>query len=161
MIRHFLPFAILVLIGCTEPRGKDPGKSNRQAGTATESTEERAKRETREAVDAVGDLAADKRVEWELEMKQELDELDDQMAKLSRRIDAAQGEAKEKLQKEWKDLEPQRERAQQRLNELKDASGEAWIEIRKSARAAFDELRDGVNRASSRFQAEEAGAENK
>ncbi len=138
MVRHFLPFAMLVLIGCTEPRSSDPTKAGRPAGTAAETSSERAGRETREAVDAVGDLTADKRVEFELEMKEELDELDGRMADLSQRIDAAQGAAKEKLRQEWKELEPQREQARQRLSELKDASGEAWNEFSKSARSRVE-----------------------
>jgi len=160
MIRHFLPFAVLVLIGCTEPRN-DPKNADRRAGTPSETAGERVKRETREAAEAIGDLTADKRVEVQLEMEQELDELDDRMADLNRRIEAAGGRAKERLQQEWKELEPKREQARKRLGELKESSGEAWVDIRESTKAAFESLRQGVNRASSRFEAEKKEAADK
>jgi TolA-binding protein len=152
-MRHFLLFAILVMVGCTEPRN-EPGKANRPAGTTTETTAERAKRETREAAEAIEDWTADKRVEAQLEMEEELSELDGRMAELSQRIETATGSVKERLQEEWKELEPQRELAKKRLDELKESSGEAWIDIRESAKSAFESLRQGVNRASSRFKAE-------
>jgi hypothetical protein len=56
-------------------------------------------------------------------------------------------------------LEPQRELAKKRLDELKESSGEAWIDIRESAKSTFESLRQGVNRASSRFGSEERPAE--
>jgi hypothetical protein len=157
-MRHFLPFAVLVVVGCTEPR-HDPGKADRPAGTTTESNSERVKRETREAAEAIEDWTADKRGEAQLEMEEELSELDSRMAQLSERIETATGSVKERLQQEWKELEPQREVARKRLDELKKSSGKAWIDLREGTKSAFESLRQGVNRASSRFKAEEEKAE--
>jgi hypothetical protein len=155
-VRHFLPFAVLVLIGCTESR-HDPGKADRRA--TSETTSERVNRETREAAEAIEDWTADKRVEAQLEMEEELSELDGRMAQLSERIETATGSVKERLQQEWKELEPQRKLARQRLDALKESSGEAWVDIRESTKSAFESLRQGVNRASSRFKAGEEKAE--
>jgi predicted nuclease with TOPRIM domain len=92
--------------------------------------------------------------EFERELEQDLETIDQKMARLAERIKKAEGDAKARLQQEWDELEPQRERARERLEQLKKSSGEAWKDIKAGAQSAFSELRDSVNRASERFDDE-------
>jgi hypothetical protein len=77
--------------------------------------------------------------------------MDARMSKLADQIKEAQGDAKARLQQEWDELEPQRRRARERLDELKKSSGEAWKDLKAGAQAAFDDLRKSVNQAGERF----------
>jgi hypothetical protein len=92
--------------------------------------------------------------EFERELEEDLETIDEKMARLGERIKEAEGDVRARLQQEWDELEPQRQRARQRLQEVKSSSAEAWQDLKAGARSAFDDLRDAVNKASERFEDE-------
>ena len=100
------------------------------------------------------DRAVAEKQEFERELEEDLETIDQKMARLAERIKKAEGDAKARLQEEWDELEPQRQQARQRLEELKESSAEAWDDLKTGARSAFDDLRDSVNKASERFDDE-------
>ncbi len=98
------------------------------------------------------DRAVAEKQEFERELEEDLETIDEKMARLAERIKETEGDVKARLQQEWDELEPQRQQARQRLDELKKSSAEAWEDLQAGAKSAFAELRESVNRASERFE---------
>jgi hypothetical protein len=148
-IFRFLPFMLLAIcLGCVDRT------SDRVKPAATSEADEisaNASQQRREAYDATADELAVKKKQVEQNLEDELQKLDRKMADLAERIQNAEGKAKDRLQEEWDELEPQRKKARERLDALKQASGAAWEDLKAGAQSAFAELRQGVNRASEHF----------
>ena len=72
------------------------------------------------------------------------------------RLKAVAGKAKAGLQgeyyKEVEDLRCKQLDAQKKLHELKDASGDAWEDLKGGIEGAWDSLSTGVKKAASRFK---------
>ena len=87
-----------------------------------------------------------------------IDKFESQQEQTEARIELLKARAKEagadqrvKLHDQIEDLEAQKQVAQSRLKELREASGDAWRDIADSAEEAWQSLADGVESAMERF----------
>ena len=160
-MRHLVVATLMfsgIAIGCNETRTKSTTTTTTDKTSTTPSADDvatRAERERREAVDATAEQVQLEKQQYERKLEEGLNELDRKMADLSARIEEAQGTAKERLQAEWKELPPERERARERLDEIKNSSAAAWDDLKAGAQDAFSDLRKSVNQASDRFEEDE------
>jgi hypothetical protein len=132
----------LLVLGCDKPRST-PG------GTVTAGD---VRRETREAAEAAGTLAAQKKAEYQKRMEEELEDLDRRIERLKARAADAGEEARARLEKELAELEPKREAARKKLEQFQAASAEAWEDMKEGVGNAFDELKQAYQRASERYK---------
>jgi hypothetical protein len=90
--------------------------------------------------------------EYQKELQEQLDEWGTEIDKLK----VVAGKAKAGLQgeyyKEVEDLRCKQLAAQQKLHEVKEASGDAWEDLKGGVEGAWDSLSTGVKSAVSRFK---------
>ena len=78
-------------------------------------------------------------------LEAQLEELRAQIGELLKRLESAVG-------REAEVLRPKLKAAQDRLNELKGQSTEAWEDLKPGLHKAWDELHKSLNEAASRFK---------
>lgn len=78
-------------------------------------------------------------------LEEQLNELSAQIAELIRKLETA-------AEKEAETLRPRLKVAQERLQELKHTSAEAWEDLKPGLKRAWDELQKSVSQAASRFK---------
>lgn len=78
-------------------------------------------------------------------LEEQLNELSAQIADLMRKLETAAG-------KEAEALRPKLKAAQERLQELRHTSGEAWEDLKPGLQRAWDELQKSFTLAASRFK---------
>ena len=77
--------------------------------------------------------------------EEQLNELGRQIAELLRKLETA-------TKKEAEALGPKLKAAQERLQELKHTSAEAWEDLKPGLEKAWDELQKSFNQAAARFK---------
>lgn len=82
----------------------------------------------------------------------ELKEWSVQIDRLTDKMENAAGDVKLKYVEELEALRAKRHAAAEKMNELKDASGDAWETIKETADKLWDDLKVGVASAVSKFQ---------
>ena len=87
---------------------------------------------------------SDQKFDW-TKVEAQLDELRAQISELLRKLETAVG-------KEAEALRPKLKVAQDRLNELKETSAEAWEDLKPGLQKAWEELHKSLNQAASRFK---------
>ncbi len=75
-----------------------------------------------------------------------------QLNELSRQIHALVSEMETAVAREAEALRPKLKAAQDRLNELKENSKEAWGDVKPGLAKAWDELHASLNQAAARFK---------
>jgi len=90
--------------------------------------------------------------EYQKELQEQLDEWGKEIDKLK----SVAGKAKAGLQgeyyKEVEDLRCKQLAAQKKLYEVKEASGDAWEDLKEGVEGAWDSLSTGIKKAASRFK---------
>ena len=81
----------------------------------------------------------------------QIDELQAQIRKLLLKLETAVG-------REAEALRPKLKAAQDKLNELKQTSAEAWEDLRPGLRKAWEELHKSLNQAAARFNRRKMGS---
>lgn len=88
-------------------------------------------------------------------MKAKFDELNYKWSlernKLEAKAQHAKAEVKKKFEEKLKTLHEQREKMSQRLDQIDNASEEAWKDIKEGADSAWKSLNDAIKRARSHF----------
>jgi chromosome segregation ATPase len=92
---------------------------------------------------------AGERFDWE-RLEAQINELRAQIAELLKKLETAVG-------KEAEALRPRLKAAQDKLNELRGTSAEAWGDLKPGLQKAWEELHKSVNQAASRFKARPKG----
>jgi predicted nucleic acid-binding Zn-ribbon protein len=114
--------------------------------TASEQLE-KAKAEAKEAAQDMKDYTFAKKAEFVQQMESQLTALNQDLDKLSAKIesssDAVKAEAKPKLQA----LRGQASQLNKRLDEVKNASESTWDTVKAGAQKAYDGLANGVRQA--------------
>ena len=85
-------------------------------------------------------------------LKSQLDTWNSEIAKFEATVEAAQADAKAKLQEQLEEMHKQREKAVATLNEMQHAGEEAWEEMRKGTEDAWTALTEAFKRAQSKFE---------
>ena len=78
--------------------------------------------------------------------------LEDQIAELAAQISELIRRLETAAEKEAEALRPKLKLAQERLQELRQTSGEAWKDLKPGIERAWDELQKSFNQAASHFK---------
>ena len=118
-----------------------------QKDTSTSEQLEKAKAETKEAAQDLKDYTYAQKQEFVQQMQTRLNALNQDLDKLSAKIenssDTVKAEAKPKLQA----LRDQANQLSKQLDDVKDASQTTWDSVKAGAEKAYDGLTNGVHQA--------------
>jgi len=84
-------------------------------------------------------------------VKNQLDTWNAEITKFEAQVDAAQADAKAKLQEQLDEMHRQRDKAVATLGEMQHASEAAWDEMRKGSEDAWSSLMEAFKRAQAKF----------
>jgi Skp family chaperone for outer membrane proteins len=128
-------------VGCKPAAEKTAGPVNVQAA------QDKAKKETKEAEQAIKDYAYAQRAEFVEKMQSESAEINRELERLSAKIegatDAAKTEAKPKLQA----LREKAAQLNKQLDEAKNATESTWDSIKSASKKSFEELKDSFQQS--------------
>lgn len=85
-------------------------------------------------------------------MEETLKEISDRIDEFKRRAQTIGDEGREKFQAQLRDLDTKKEAAGQRLEEVRKASSEAWIDMKSGMDMARDDLRFAYEKARKRLE---------
>ena len=85
-------------------------------------------------------------------MKAELDRWNEQIGKWEAKATEAQASARGEYDRQLQTLRQQRDQALYQLNLLQSAAGNAWVDLARGADAAWDTLRESVEKAATHFR---------
>jgi len=89
---------------------------------------------------------------YEKKLQTQLDDWSTEIDKLKAKADKAKDNAKLEYQEQIESLNLKRQEAQGKLKELKEASGDAWEDIKSGVDLAWNSLSEAVKSATSRFK---------
>lgn len=89
---------------------------------------------------------------YKQKLEAELSEWKAQLNLLAAKAESAGADAKLKYAKELDALHAKQQQAAKKLDELEEASGEAWHKVKDSADKLWVDLKSGVSSAMSRFK---------
>jgi hypothetical protein len=124
--------AALLLSGCEARTSSTPDTDAKIAN---------AKEKISDAAEATTEAAKAKRDEYADEMSKRLDELNVKFEELKGRAAEAEGQAKGELEKKLGEAKIKRGKAAEKLNELKEASGDRWEKVKDGVGKALDDLK--------------------
>jgi TolA-binding protein len=104
------------------------------------------RKEVGEAVDAVAAKARQERDEFVVKAQKEMAELNKKMAELRKKAKKLGGEAKARLDRQIREMEPERKAAEQKLADLKSATEEKWEELKTGVSSAIDRLTQAMQK---------------
>ena len=135
--------AVLVsCAGCAEPPVEH---------TVRKVTVEDVRRDTEKAADTATKAATQAKEEFEARLKSGLANMDIEIAKLHEKGLALKDEAKARWNERMADLKAKQEAARKKVDELGEATGEAWGHLEKGAQSAWDDLQAAVQNAAKEF----------
>lgn len=105
------------------------------------------KKEAKELAASVNDLARQTKEAFVANAEKELADMSGKIEDLKSRASKAQGEAKVKLDQAVAQLERQRQNATEKLKAIKDASGDAWQDMRAGFTSAWEEMKKAYDTA--------------
>ncbi len=118
----------------------------REEGVPPKTGSADVRKETGEAIDAMTAKARQERDEFVGKAQQEMAELNKKMAELRKKAKKLSGEAKARLDQQIRNLEPELKAAEQKLADLKSATGEKWEELKAGVSGAIDRLKQSVQK---------------
>ncbi len=140
--------AMAALIGgCT-----DPAADTDTVGNGEHVTGDDVQREISEAADATADFTDKKKDEYVREMKQELEEMDDEIARLEAKSKDLSEDARAEWDQQSEALKEKRKAAGEKLDEVQESSAESWEEFREDADNAWSELSRAFDHAAAQFE---------
>lgn len=92
------------------------------------------------------------RADFKRRAQEQISRLDDQLRVLNERAKAAAGDAKQQLDAEVIRQQANLEQARGELKEIDAATAEKWAEVKARSAAAFEDLKQGLDNALSRFK---------
>lgn len=90
--------------------------------------------------------------EYQKELQEQLDEWGKEIDKLKVVADKAKTGLQGEYYKEIADLQSNKQAAQQKLDELKTSSGEAWEDLKGGIEISWDAMGNAIKSAISRFK---------
>ncbi len=118
----------------------------REEGVPPKTGSADVRKETGEAIDAMTAKARQERDEFVGKAQKEMAELNKKMAELRKKAKKLSGEAKARLDQQIRNLEPELKAAEQKLADLKSATGEKWEELKAGVSGAIDRLKQSVQK---------------
>lgn len=89
---------------------------------------------------------------YEKKLQAKIEEWKAEAAKLRAKAEGASADAQLEWKREVDEIEDEIGRAEERLAELRDASGDAWASVKKGAEDAWASVAKGFERAVERFE---------
>ena len=141
-------FSMALFFACGDQ--KDAEKSD------TKVTYEDVKKESKEAMETAKEYTQEQKEEYLRQMRAKLDEFNKEIQELqtkaaSKAIGLKEA-SKEELSQSMKELAEKKKAAAEKIDELKNASGNAWEDIKTGADLAMDELNKSLEQAVSHFK---------
>ena len=128
-----LSLAAVGLVGC------GPDEAATQDGRSAEEERERAKTETKEAMEAVGDYAYAQKADFIADMETKLNELEVEIERLETRV-AASGDVKADAQTKLDEVRAKWAVTKTKLEAAEAASESNWDEFERDAKQAQEDL---------------------
>ena len=139
--------ALLTSSGCEQkPANPMPGKV-----APGKVTPEDVRRDAGQAVNTAAEYSQQAKEEFQKKLEAQLNELDAKIAQLREKGRDLKGEAKANWDRKLAALEDKRTAARAKLAEVGHSSAEAWKDVQKGARSAWDELDKAFHDASREF----------
>lgn len=126
------------LVGCDESIDGLPDKQ-------TEKVENKVEKKVEEAVDAVEDPADQQKRNLLDSVTESLKDFDTQLDSLKERGSKLTEEAKANWETKRTQLEAQRLNLQEKLDELRDSSGDSWMELKEGVKSAWLDLKESFD----------------
>jgi TolA-binding protein len=137
-MNRYLPVLLAALLGlawilaaCEKKEEKAPPKVSF----------EDVKKQTQEAVETAVQFAKQERDEFIQKAQKDLDALNGKLEELKKQAQGETGEAKDKMDRQIKNLQEQQQVAEKKLSNLKSATGDAWKDLKTGTEAAIDSIR--------------------
>lgn len=134
MKRLLLPVLLGLALNVSAAEKKEGGVSPKTGSTDV-------RKEAGEAVDAATAKARQERDEFVGKAQKEMVELNKKMAELRKKAKKLGGEAKTKLDLQIRNLELDLKVAEQKVADLKSATGEKWEELKTEVSGVIDRLK--------------------
>ncbi len=109
---------------------------------------EKAKTETKQAAQDLKDYTYAQKAEFVQKMQNQLNALNQDMDKLSAKIDSSSDAVKAQAKSKLQALRDQADELNQQLDKVKNASQSTWDSVKAGADKAYNELANGVRQAS-------------
>ena len=122
---------VLAISACEKKEEKAPPKVS----------SEDVKKEAKEAVGAAVEYVNQERDEFVNKAQKDMDAINVRIEELKKKAQDATGEAKVKLEQQIESLEQRRQAAEEKLDALKSATGEAWKDLKADVEAAIHHLK--------------------
>lgn len=117
-----------------------------------ETTAEDVKQETKEALETAKAYTEEQRAEYMAEMMDTLKSYEEKIQSLEMKAEGMGEDARAALEERIRMLKEQRERAAQRLEEMKSSSGDAWMEIKTGIDKAMEDMSKAYKKAAEQFE---------
>jgi len=118
----------------------------------SKTTVEDVKKEALEAVETAGSYTMEQRQAYQRQLADKLVEYDRDIATLKQQLAMVKATAGQKTQEKIDMLQAKVEDMKKRTEELKNASGEAWKEIRRGLEKAGNDLERSISDAMKNFE---------
>jgi len=89
---------------------------------------------------------------YQKKMRAQLDEWKAELAKMKAQAEGASADAQLTWKREVEELEREIAQGERRLEELGEASGDAWESVKRGAESAWESLSSGFRKASERLK---------
>jgi len=133
-----------VATGC-KPESEKPvgGEANRDAAAQLD----KAKEETREAIDAAKDYAYAQRTEYADRIRAELADLNKELDKLSAKVESANESVKADAKAKVQEIRGKVVSLNERLDAVKGATESTWDDVKAGVKKAYDDVKDSFKQA--------------
>ena len=142
--------AVLIAgVGCGNDQGDPAPPVN--PGTPPVTGED-LKREFGEAADTALRYTEEQTTQLREKVRQQLTEMDAEMARMKAKTDELAGEAKTRMESRLSELSEERAKVEAKLQELGDSTGKAWTEVKSGLDKAWGEMKASYEKAADEFR---------
>jgi len=144
VISLFHAAAFAVTVGC-KPQTDVPvaGETSRDAAAQLD----RAKKETKEAIDATRDYAYAQRADYAAKIRAELAELNKEIDRLSAKAESSSASARAEAKGKLQEVREKLARLSEKLDGVPSATESTWEDVKSGVRKGYDEVKDAFDQA--------------
>ncbi len=139
---------LFCLAGCGERPAAEPGEANPPI------TGEDVRHQLRQAADTAVEYSKQKAGEIQQTLEKRLSQANDEIAELEKKLTELSGEAKVRAEEELEKLRGKRDELRKKVDNLGEASGKAWQELKAGVDSAWKDLKSAVDNASQQFSSD-------
>jgi hypothetical protein len=144
---------ILLPLGCTKQESTPVSPSSPSSvGNSSPVTGGDVAGKAQETLDLAGDLASQTKDEFVADAQRRLAQMDQKLQEWEAKSASLTADAKAKWEVEHEKLRQRRAEMQQELDKLRNATGNAWLDVKDGTTAAWKNLTDAFGKAATHFQ---------